>query len=56
MDEDKKISIALREVETLPEEAIEGEVILNKSDGCFYMGVNTEKEETDGSNVEETSV
>lgn len=55
MDEDKKISITIREVETLPEKVIEGEVILNKSDGCFYMGVK-EKEVNDGRCLEETSV
>lgn len=34
---------AIREVTKLPEEAVLNEVILNKADGCFYMGVE-EKE------------
>ena len=45
----------IREVDTLPEEAILNEVILNKGDGFFYMGIEI-KEEADGSCMEETSV
>ncbi len=46
---------AIREVETLPEEAVLNEVILNKSDGFFYLGIEV-KEKKHGSCMEETSV
>lgn len=56
MDEDKKIPfLKYREVEKLPDEAIEDEIILNKEDGCFYMGINI-GEVKNGSRMEETSV
>ncbi len=46
---------SIREVDTLPEEAVLNEVILNKSDGYFYIGMET-KEAQHGSSVEETSI
>ncbi len=45
----------IREVGELPKEAVLNEVILNKADGFFYMGIEI-KEEADGSCMEETSV
>lgn len=45
----------IREVEELPEVAVEGELIYNKADDCYYFGVNT-KEEKHGDNLEEDSV
>ena len=45
----------IREVAALPEEVVLNEVILNKGDGFFYLGVET-KEVQHGSSVEETSV
>ena len=45
----------IRQVDKLPEEVILNEVILNKSDGYFYMGIET-KEENYGSRMEKTSI
>ena len=45
----------IREVDELPEEAVLNEVILNKADGYFYMGIET-KEAKNGSIMEETSI
>ena len=45
----------IREVDELPEEAILNEVILNKGDGFFYLGIEI-KEKENGSCMEETSV
>ena len=45
----------IRQVDKLPEEVILNEVILNKSDGYFYMGIET-KEEKNGSRMEKTSI
>jgi hypothetical protein len=44
-----------REVRKLPKRAVEGEVIFNKADGFFYMGVRT-KEDKYGGNMAETGV
>lgn len=53
----KPKTIPVREVETLPEVARENELIYNKSDESFYIGIDTGKEEkTNGNNVEKTSV
>lgn len=47
----------MREVDTLPEVAVANEVIFNKSNGCFYIGMeNNKKEEEYGNNLEETSL
>ena len=45
----------IRKVDKLPEEAVLNEVILNKADGYFYMGIET-KEEEHGSSMEKTSI
>lgn len=53
----KKKVPPIREVDELPEEAVLDEVILNKADGYFYMGIETKKEvRKDGSSVEKTSL
>ena len=47
----------IRKVSRLPKKAVENEVIYNKTDGFFYMGVDTEKEAIGyGNRVEKTSV
>ncbi len=45
----------IRKVDKLPEEAVLNEVILNKADGYFYMGIES-KEGKDGSRMEKTSL
>ncbi len=45
----------IRQVDTLPDEAILNEVILNIGDGYFYMGIEV-KEKNNGSSLEETSI
>lgn len=45
----------IREVNKLPKVAVLNEVILNKADGYFYMGIET-KEDKNGSSMEETSI
>ncbi len=57
--EQKKPTI--REVTELPEVAILDELILNKTDGCFYLGVEDGKKtkkgvRKHGSNLEKTGV
>ncbi len=51
----KKEKPPIREVDGLPEEAVLNEVILNKADGFFYMGIET-KEEANGSSMEKTGI
>jgi len=51
-----KKSPPIREVESLPKVAVLNEVILNKSDGCFYMGVETKEKKKHGSRVEKASI
>ena len=55
----------IREVDALPEDAIENEVIFNKDDEGFYIGVKTSKGTItimkkevvkDGDNLEETGL
>ncbi|KKL62821.1 hypothetical protein LCGC14_2181330 [marine sediment metagenome] len=46
----------IREVDKLPEEAVLNEVILNKADGYFYMGIETKEDKEHGSSMEETSI
>lgn len=52
----KKVAFP-REVATLPKVAVLNEVIFNKSDGFFYMGVETKKGgKKDGSRMEKASI
>ena len=47
----------IRKVSKLPKKAVENEIIYNKSDGYFYMGVDTEKEVIGyGNHLEKTSI
>ena len=46
----------IREVDTLPEEVVLNEVILNKGDGFFYLGIETKEDKEHGCCLEETSV
>ena len=47
----------IRKVAKLPKKAVLNEVIYNKADGFFYMGIDTEKEAIGyGSSLEKTSV
>ena len=56
MEETKK-KPPIREVVKLPKVAILNEVIFNKSDKCFYMGVETKTGvRKHGSRVEKTGV
>lgn len=52
----KKEVPPIREVDKLPRVAVLNEVILNKADGYFYMGIETQKEEKNGGSLEETSI
>lgn len=54
----KPKKVPIRQVDKLPKVAVLDEVIFNKGDGCFYLGVENKKKEEkkDGCNVEETSV
>lgn len=51
----KAKKLPIREVDTLPKDAVLNEVILNKGDGCFYMGVEI-KEVKDGSRMEKAGL
>lgn len=53
-----KKTLPIREVDTLPEIAVLNEVILNKNNGCFYLGVENNKKEVkgNGSRVEEARI
>jgi len=59
-----KKRLPIREVDTLPEDAAENEVVLLKSDESFYVAVKTskgirtimKKEVGNGDNLEETSL
>lgn len=53
---EKPESIPIKEVEELPEVANEKELIFNKADGSFYIGMETGKEKKNGDNLEKTSV
>jgi hypothetical protein len=44
-----------KRVRKLPKRAVKGQIIFNKADGFFYVGVN-EKEVKDVSCMEETSI
>ncbi len=46
----------IRKVNKLPKVAVLNEVILNKADGYFYMGIETKEDKEHGSSVEETSI
>ena len=53
----KKEVPPIRKVAKLPKVAVLNEVIYNKADGYFYMGVNTEKEAIGyGNYLEKTSI
>lgn len=57
MDKGKEKILPVREVDRLPEVAILNEVILNKADGCFYLGVENGKGVKEhGGSVEKTSI
>ena len=45
----------IRQVKKLPKKPVEGEIIYNRGDGLFYMGVNIKGEEL-GSSLEKTSL
>ncbi len=51
----RNLFLNVRQVKKLPKRAVRGQVIFNKTNGHFYMGV-IEKEVKDGSSLEETSV
>jgi len=47
----------IRTVAKLPKKAVKDEVIYNKADGYFYMGIDTKKEAIGyGNHVEKTSI
>ena len=50
MEKEPKVEV----VDELPETPVLGKIIYNKEDNCFYQGVD--KEESDGCNVEKTSL
>lgn len=54
----KPKKVPIRRVDTLPEDTVLNEVIFNRGDGCFYLGVENNKVEVkkDGNNLEETGV
>ena len=53
----KKAEKPIRKVARLPKKAVLNEVIYNKADGFFYMGIDTKKEALGyGSSVEKTGV
>jgi len=49
-------SIPVRVVNTLPKKAVKDEVLFNKKDKCFYLGIDTEKEGTNGNHLEKDSI
>lgn len=52
-----KKPLSIRQVDTLPRVAVLNEVVLNKADGYFYMGVDVKREgKKHGSRMEKTSV
>jgi hypothetical protein len=46
----------IREVRKLPKRAVIGEVIRNKADGFYYIGIRTQEGKQNGSDVEKDSV
>ncbi len=50
-----RVKPPIRQVDTLPDEAILNEVILNREDGYFYMGLEV-KEKNNGCSVEKTRI
>ena len=51
----KKETVKVEVVDELPQKPILGKIIYNKTDKCFYQGVDN-KEEQDGSNLEKASL
>jgi len=56
MDKKAKKALPVREVDKLPKIAVLNEVIFNKGDGYFYMGVETKEVKKHGSRMEKASV
>ncbi len=54
--EEKPKEVQIRRVEKLPEKAVKNEVIYNIEDGSFYMGIEIQEENKNGSNLEKVSV